>query len=106
MSLVGDINQEKNQISINSFTENIESEYQIMQKVENGYYREVEIPSYILQRFNISIGENYILVIDLESNYNRNAYFKTFSGIGEIGKLERDKDGNSIDETYLFFRRE
>ncbi len=51
---------------MNNFVDSILSEIQIMQNVEGGYYRELIVPYYLTQRYNLSVRDNYLIVLNLE----------------------------------------
>lgn len=104
-SKVSDFNKSRNELDINDFAETIISEYEIMQKVESGYQREILVSDVILKRFNITLGENYVLIQDIESSVSGDVFHYTFSGVGTVEFISLDKDLNGFNETYLRFLR-
>lgn len=61
-----DVQKKKNQKVLDDFANSINREILILEKVENGYYRKVEIPSYLMKRYNLKINSSYIIIEDLE----------------------------------------
>lgn len=64
------VNEEKMQID--SFANSIISEFEVLQSVEEGYEREVVIPKYLLERYNVTITDNYLVIQNLENLANEN----------------------------------
>lgn len=106
LSQVSDYEKRKNELDIDSFANSIISEYQMMQNVEDGYSRKVEISDLLLSRFNITLSGNYLLIQNIELGVSDDIFHYVFSGVGNVSFLYEDRDGNGFNETYLFFRRD
>lgn len=64
-----EVTQDEIEAEVNDFNEKIQYELDLLSEVEGGYYREVEIPSYLMKRFNVTInaGGGYFYLRDYES---------------------------------------
>lgn len=56
----------KNSNELDDFASTITNEAAILQKVQGGYHRKIEIPEYLMKRFNVSISGNYLILYPLE----------------------------------------
>lgn len=61
-----DLTVSENDKQIDSFANSIISEFDLLQEVNSGYQREVVIPSYLLERYNVTITDNYLIIENLE----------------------------------------
>lgn len=68
-----DIDKEK---ELDDFANSITHEFEILVKVEEGYRREVEIPDFIIKKFNVTLNGSYLVIrsverdeIDADPNY-------------------------------------
>lgn len=61
-----DVQKKQNQKVVDDFANSISREVLILEKVEDGYYRKVEIPNYLMKRYDVKINSSFIIIQDLE----------------------------------------
>ncbi len=90
-----DLTRAESRVEIDNFAKSITSEFEILQDVEGGFKREVIIPSNLLEKYNVTIIENYLSIQDLYSGkaVDENPYYYELSGDYEY-TLNEDLDGN------------
>lgn len=74
-----DLKNKEKQTTIKNFVDSILAENQIMLNAKKGYYRELEIPSYLTKKYNLSVKDDYLIVLDLDSVETTNLNFSQLS---------------------------
>jgi hypothetical protein len=92
-----EISLDEKRQEVDDFANSILKEFEIMQSVEGGYFRNFEVPSHFMDRFNIRVDGEYLTVSDLYS-YNTEVDFIRFYKIpgGHIVDTNYDVEGNFI----------
>jgi hypothetical protein len=77
-----DLTISESRVEIDAFAKSLTSEFEILANVEEGFNREVIIPSNLLKKYNVTIVENYLVVEDLFAGGTREetSYFYELSG--------------------------
>ena len=87
-----EISLDEKRKEVDDFANSILKEFEIMQTVEGGYYRDFKIENHFMERFNVSIDDDYLIVSDLFSHDVSNfvRYYK-ISGNNKVStKLNGD----------------
>ncbi len=89
---------------IEDYISSIENEINIMNEMNEGYYREVRIPSEIEEYYTIKIINHSFLVIN---NITNQSYLFRFPYNGTVGKIKKSEtiNGVNINFTYLYFKK-
>lgn len=102
-----ELTQGQTQEEIDNFAKSIEMEISTLQKVEGGYVREVEIPSHLVKRFNVTITSDYLILTPVEyfAEEAESSYY-SLPGDSVYYIVSKDKDGDGANETYLILEKE
>ncbi len=78
-----DFQREKDKADIDNFAESILTEIKILQKMEGGYLRKVEIPKHFMKKYNLTLNANksYFTLVNTEIviNLSENIHYYEFS---------------------------
>ncbi|MCA9497382.1 MAG: hypothetical protein KC589_10660 [Nanoarchaeota archaeon] len=97
-----DIDKKK---ELDDFAKSITHEFEILVKVEEGYRREVEIPDFIIKKFNVTLNGSYLVLRSMDRddiNADPNFYFIP-KGV-EPSLIIRNISG--INKTFLLVEKE
>ena len=108
--LSADYYEEESRSEIDDFARSITKEAEILQKVEPGYSREMMIPNYLTQRYNISLTGDYLIVTPQENGsrvreLNASRRFYTIAGETDVSLYRADHNGDGLNETYVVLRK-
>ena len=94
-SLTVDINENEKKKEIDDFAKSIIFEFEIIQKVEEGYSRNITIPYHLVKRFKPEINSSYLIIVDTE-NENNDTENKHYYPLPENSSyiMTNDSDGN------------
>ena len=82
---------------VDDFAGSILKEFEIMQFVEGGYYRNFNVPVHFMERFNIKIDGEYLIVSDLFSYDSENDFIRYYKiPGGHAADTNFDVNGNLI----------
>lgn len=111
ISIVGyyftDINENNKQKELDNFASSIEREVNLLQRVEPGYNRSVEIPDHFIDRYNLTLVENYVVLVPMEYVLSDDPveYWYPLPLNNTYYLTTEDRDGNGLDETYLILSK-
>ncbi|NQZ85815.1 MAG: hypothetical protein HRU03_08905 [Nanoarchaeales archaeon] len=77
-----EISLDEKRKEVDDFANSILKEFEIMQSVQGGYFRDFEIPSHFMSRFDVKIDGDYLIVSDLFS-YDEGEFVRYYKIPGE-----------------------
>lgn len=97
-----EIKQNENVAEIDNFAKSIVSEFEMLQKVEEGYSRNITIPYHLAKKYNIEINSSYLILLNTEygDNNSENKRYYELPG-NSTYTLTNDSEGNY----YLFISK-
>ena len=101
-TLTVDMQESEKNAEIDNFAKSIVSEFEMLQKVEEGYSRNITIPQHLAKRFKPEINSSYLIIVDTETDYNdteNKHYYPLPENSSYI--LTNDSEGNY----YLFITK-
>lgn len=99
-----DNSRKASEAQLENFAKSIETESNILQQAQEGYYREVEIPAHLVEKYNVSLVGDFLALQNIEAG-NENVFYFSLSGDNLIRLVSEDKDGDTINETYLVLEK-
>jgi len=66
-SFTVDIQENEKNMEIDDFARSIVSEFEMLQKVEEGYSRNITIPYHLAKRFKPEINSSYLIIVNIEN---------------------------------------
>ena len=100
------IREEKIQ-EIDNFAESLETEVDILNEVQGGYVREIQIPPHLVSRFNPSLNQNLLILENPSPGKGEPETLSYFlSGDANIAIISEDRDGDLENETYFILRKD
>ncbi len=92
-----DISLDEKKKEVDDFANSILKEFEIMQSVRGGYLRNFEVEAHFMERFNIVIDGEYLIVSDLYSYESKSDFIRYYKIPGNyIVDTNYDVDGNFI----------
>lgn len=78
-----EISLDEKRKEVDDFASSILKEFEIMQNVEGGYFRNIEISDHFMSRFNVRIDGDYLIVSDLFSYESETDFVRYYKIPGE-----------------------
>jgi hypothetical protein len=92
-----EVSLDEKRSEVDDFAGSILKEFEIMQTVEGGYYRNFDVPVHFMDRFNIKIDGDYLIVSDLFSYSSETDFIRYYKIPGDhITDTNYDSFGNLI----------
>jgi len=97
-----DAQKQENQLYLDDFAKSIENEVDIVQSAQTGYERQVIIPKYFMERYNLTITSNYLILQDLEHDGDTGSKsYYYLPGIFDVNYTYNNISG----ESYILFKK-
>lgn len=98
-----DVQKQKNEKVVEDFADSINKEVLILQKVKSGYYRRLEIPKYLMERYDVKINSSFILIRDIEIEGD-DASIRKFDIQGDFKIIQEFNSSTNV--SYLIFKKD